>query len=786
MVVSRPTLWLVMAGVGLLVYLLIPGALTELAADAFTDALAPARDRTRAVRPASQAPVLVVMADDAAREALGGDPNATALAKAVTALEKLGAASIGLATRIERVSPADPGGIDALAAAMKASTRVVLREGAFGQKTLGWHTTLASAAAARGRVRYYTSSGPEVRGVAMDQDGYLLELLRRHRSGVDARADRGRLVVAGAFLRPSAVGLADGTGLVFTPPNATEIPQVSLAALLAGKVPQEMVSGRVVLVGTTAADVALPVTLSAGRVWPEVLVEAAALDAILSQRALDVPGPGVHLTVFLALLITLALAGSFGPFWVAPLASLAVFALHLGFSMLAFASWSWRPAPLGGVLALAAAATVLIIGRAFETFVVSGRFGELMGRSAALAAEEHYDRAVALIKSAQWEPAVPLLQQVMRTDPSRRNQALVQILTCYLARQEFELVEDTFKQIFIEHLSLDECYQLGLQLTQAGYFEEARALFALIFNRDVNYRDVKHQLDVVMQAQANRKDVMERLIIKELRKDYRNIEMVRRGGMAIIYRGYSQAMDKVVAIKILSPHLNDNEDVVKRFFLEADTMKAFDHANIVKVFSIHREGQLRFYSMESVHPAETLYDLVEREKKLPVKRAINILKQMCLALEYAHVRHVIHRDIKPHNVLIAPGDVVKLIDFGIARFEHLSTMTSTGVVMGTPRYMSPEQIKGERVDERTDLYALGVTFFEMLTGILGSENPMLEKVKGRTSIYQLILRQNLPSPLVRIVLKCLEGAREKRYSSARALWTDLDEYERLPQAALEM
>ena len=92
----------------------------------------------------------------------------------------------------------------------------------------------------------------------------------------------------------------------------------------------------------------------------------------------------------------------------------------------------------------------------------------------------------------------------------------------------------------------------------------------------------------------------------------------------------------------------------------------------------------------------------------------------------------------------------------------------------------------QRVDERTDLYALGVTFFEMLTGIMGNENPMLEKVKGRTSIYQLILRQNLPSPLVRIVLKCLEGPREKRYSSARALFTDLEDYERLPQAALEM
>ena len=780
MLVSRPTLWLVMAGVGLLVYLLVPGALGELAAGAFTDGLAGAR--VNPVRSVTQTPVLVITLDDPARDQLGMPPPASALARAVTLLEQSGAACIGLDTRIERASD----GLDALAAALKASGHVVLRDGAFGSETLSWHPALSAAASARGKVRFVTLSGPEVRGVSLESDTYLLELIRKHRSGLEARIERGHLSVAGTVMRPTTVGLADGSALLFTPPTLTELPQVSLTTLLAGKVSPELIRGRIVLIGATAIAVAQPVPLPGGAIWPDVLVEAAAVDALLSQRAIDVVGEGTHLAVFLVLLATLALAGSFGRFLVAPVAVAAVLLLQVGFSAYAFTAWSWRPSPLGAILGLTAAGLVLILGRAWESFVTSGRFGELMGRSAALAAEENYDRAIALIRSSQFEPAIPLLQQVMRTDPSRRNQALVQILTCYLVSHEFELVEDTFKQIFLENLSLEECYDLGLQLTQAGYFEEARTLFALIFNRDVNFRDVKHQLELVTQAQASRKDVMERLIIKELRKDYRNLEMIRRGGMAIIYQGYSASMDKVVAIKILSPHLNDNADVVKRFFLEADTMKEFDHPNIVKVFTIHREGQLRFYSMECVYPSETLYDLIEKEKKLTIDRSIHILKQMCLALEYAHVRHIVHRDIKPHNVLIAPGDLVKLIDFGIARFENLSTMTSTGVVMGTPRYMSPEQIKGERVDERTDIYALGVCFFEMLTGILGAENPMLEKVKGRTSIYQLILRQNLPSPLVRMVLKCLEGSRDTRYATARALYTDLEEYERLPQAALEM
>jgi serine/threonine protein kinase len=190
--------------------------------------------------------------------------------------------------------------------------------------------------------------------------------------------------------------------------------------------------------------------------------------------------------------------------------------------------------------------------------------------------------------------------------------------------------------------------------------------------------------------------------------------------------------------------------------------------------------------MEQVHPAIALNDLIQREGKLSMERSIKILKQVCLALAYAHERNVIHRDVKPQNVLVAANDAVKLIDFGIARFEELKPMTDTGVVMGTLRYMSPEQLKGIRVDERTDIFACGVTFFEMLTGITGTDNPVLEKIKGMTSIYQLILRQQLPSALVRVVLKCLEEDRAKRYESVHALLSDLEAFEAIPPGAPEL
>jgi CHASE2 domain-containing sensor protein/tRNA A-37 threonylcarbamoyl transferase component Bud32 len=786
MVVSRPALWLVMAGVGVLLYLSIPGAVADLAAETFTDLHSALF--ARAPRGPEESHVLVVALDDQTRQAHDDrwPLPPSVLAKAIQELKSRKAAAIGLEPRVDGPSPTDPGGEKQLAAAIKAAGNVVLRDTRFGPRTVSWLPALSAVAAARGSVRFHSGAHGVVRGVALDGDGYLLELAKRHRPGGEARVERGTLVLSGVGSRPLSFGLADGVGLLFRPPRPGELPVVSCAALVAGKVPAESIEGRTVLIGATAMDLARPVALPGNAVSPEVLVEAAAVDAVLTGRALHVPPAAVPLFGFLFLLGLMAAMGSFGPLWTALAALVAALAAQLAWSAAMLSQGSTRPDPLPSLAGLAAAGVVLVLARGWEAFVLSGRFAALAGGTAAVLAEDMYRRALELIRAGKHPQAIDLLQQVMRADPARRAQATVQILICYLTQHEFELIEDTFKQIAPDQLSLADSYDLGLKLTEAGYFEEARALFAMVYNRDVNFRDVKHQLEVVVQAQASRKDVMERLIIKELRKDYKNLEMVRRGGMAIIYRGYDSTVDRVVAVKILTPHLNDDENVVKRFFLEAETMKDFDHPNIVKVYRIHKEGQLRYYAMESVHPAETLYDLIQKDVKLEVPRAIAILKQVCIALEYAHARQIIHRDIKPQNILIAPGDVVKLIDFGIARFEALSTMTSTGVVMGTPRYMSPEQLKGERVDERTDIYACGVTFFEMLTGILGSENPMMEKVKGRTSIYQLILRQNLPTPLVRMVLKCLEGDRTKRYSSALQLRQDLDEYERLPATALEL
>jgi CHASE2 domain-containing sensor protein/tRNA A-37 threonylcarbamoyl transferase component Bud32 len=806
MIVSRLHLWACLLAAGVLVHLVTPAFLGSWTSDILVDSLVPARERWCRGRAQDRASVVVVAVDDSTlAEAKERWPFRTStIARAVRRLSQDGAAAIGLAMRYDRPSLDDAAGDRELVEAIRASGNVVLKEEIplgmpSASSPLGWDPSFTSVAAGSGATRLAYGMGGTVRGIVAEWSGFPLSLARMHRSGSQVQTSLGQIVISAPGREALRAGLAEGQVLHVEAPAAAPIECVSLAALLSGRAARSRIEGRIAIVGPTAPGAARLVAVSgsggagggagsgsgaSASALAEAALDAALVERILAGRALHVAGAGPRWALFLALVAVLGLVagqGSLARF--AAGAGLAV-GLQVAMPLAAHVFWGWRPELLEPLLGLAAAVVVLSAARLWEAVVLSGKITAVLGDAARDAAGRMYTEAVELARAGQHTLAIELLQKVMRTDPVLRNKAISQLLGCYLDARELELVEDTFAQIAQDQLALAESYDLGLKLVEAGYFDEARALFMVVYNRDVTFRDVKHQLELVKQAQASRKDVVERLIVKDLRKDYQSLELVRRGGMALVYRGYMKSMDRVVAIKILTPHLNDDANLVRRFFLEAETLKGFDHPNIIKVFKVHNEGTLRYYAMEHVHPAITLYDLIDKERKLSVARAVHILKQVCLALEYSHARRVIHRDVKPQNILVAASDQAKLIDFGIARFEALSTMTMGGMVMGTPRYMSPEQLKGDRVDEATDVYSCGVVFFEMLTGITGTENPMVEKVKGRTSIYQLILRQNLPTPVVRVVLKCLEGHRSRRYASARELHDDLAAFEKLPAGAL--
>ena len=195
---------------------------------------------------------------------------------------------------------------------------------------------------------------------------------------------------------------------------------------------------------------------------------------------------------------------------------------------------------------------------------------------------------------------------------------------------------------------------------------------------------------------------------------YRFVEKIGEGGMGVVYRGVDTGLDRQVAIKVLRPELTYDQELVERFRLEAKAQANLNHANIATLYAfVNIEGYCLIV-MEFIE-GNTFETLLANRGRLPWRGAVSLTKQVLLGLGFAHARGVVHRDIKPANLMLTNSGIVKIMDFGIVKALG-RLKTRTGTQMGTPRYMSPEQIRGLQVDARSDIYSLGVTFYELLTG----------------------------------------------------------------------
>jgi len=197
---------------------------------------------------------------------------------------------------------------------------------------------------------------------------------------------------------------------------------------------------------------------------------------------------------------------------------------------------------------------------------------------------------------------------------------------------------------------------------------------------------------------------------------YQIVEELGRGGMAVVYKAYQRSLNRYVAIKVLPPQLAFDEQFAQRFVREAQGAAALHHPSIVTIHDINREGDINFIVMEYLQ-GETLEQLLQ-SGPLPPPRIVHIVSQVADALEHAHRQRLIHRDVKPSNIMVdeQQNDRVTLMDFGLVRAAEGTDLTRTGTIIGTPEYMSPEQAEGAHVDQRTDIYSLGVVVFKMLTG----------------------------------------------------------------------
>jgi len=258
---------------------------------------------------------------------------------------------------------------------------------------------------------------------------------------------------------------------------------------------------------------------------------------------------------------------------------------------------------------------------------------------------------------------------------------------------------------------------------------------------------------------------------------------IGRGGMGTIYQAVDMMLNRDVALKIIHPQLTDNEQLMERFKIEAMTQARMNHPHIVMIFSFNRIENDYVIAMEYVK-GQSLKELLVEKKRLEVDAAIFYVRQVLDGLKYAHNRHVIHRDIKPANILIDHDNQVKLSDFGVAKIFGSQGLTKTGILIGTPWYTPPEQILGREIDFRADLYSLGISFYEMLTGRV----PFDSQTNSEFQIQKAHLETPPPRPsmfnpdiglrLEKYILKALQKKVEKRFQNATEMLEELDKLER--------
>jgi serine/threonine protein kinase len=197
---------------------------------------------------------------------------------------------------------------------------------------------------------------------------------------------------------------------------------------------------------------------------------------------------------------------------------------------------------------------------------------------------------------------------------------------------------------------------------------------------------------------------------------YEILEILGQGGMGAVYKARDNELDRLVALKIIRPELTTNPEILKRFKQELILARQVTHRNVIRIFDLGQADGFKFITMEYLE-GQDLRAVLRDNGKLPPEKAAKVILQICRALEAAHTEGVIHRDLKPQNIMLDANGRAYVMDFGIARSAHLPGMTQTGALVGTPEYMSPEQAKGEKLDERSDLFSLGAILYELLVGL---------------------------------------------------------------------
>lgn len=281
---------------------------------------------------------------------------------------------------------------------------------------------------------------------------------------------------------------------------------------------------------------------------------------------------------------------------------------------------------------------------------------------------------------------------------------------------------------------------------------------------------------------------MDKYLGKKLDGRYEITEIIGIGGMANVYKAYDVIENRVVAVKILREEYMGNEEMRRRFKNESKAMAVLNHPNVMKVYDVSFSDRMQSIVMEYIDGI-TLKEYIEQQGTLKWKEAVHFTVQILRALQHAHDKGIVHRDIKPQNIMLLSDGTIKITDFGIARFARSETRTLTDKAIGSVHYISPEQAAGAATDARTDLYAVGVILYEMLTGRVPFEadtpvSVALKQIQS-TAVPPRQINPSIPEGLQEITIHAMEKDITKRYQSAAQMLRDIDEFKRDPSISFE-
>jgi serine/threonine-protein kinase len=522
--------------------------------------------------------------------------------------------------------------------------------------------------------------------------------------------------------------------------------------VLTGKIPASKYTDKIVIIGGTALGVGLTSPVPGNPSLSSAETIAHITSSILSEHFIVQPTWGSWATTGLFLLIAAYVIAAL-PRLSAGMAATFTLVLFIGLLVLEFgllsASATW--------LELVLPATLLVLGHLALT---TKRF--LVTEAGKVQAD---------VESAETNRMMGLALQ---------------------GQGQLDMAFDRFRRVPMNEAVMGNLYSLAMDFERKRQFNKAEAVYEHMAAFDKSYKDIKAKLNraknlsetvmlggsgghpggtMLLEGGAVEKPMLGRYQVdKELGK----------GAMGVVYLGKDPKIGRVVAIKTmaLSQEFSGDElvDARERFFREAETAGRLQHQNIVTIFDAGEEHDLAYIAMEFLK-GKDLADHCKGDQLLPVPVVLSIVARVAEALAYAHKQNVVHRDIKPANIMYeAQSDTVKVTDFGIARITD-SSKTKTGLVLGTPSFMSPEQLAGKKVDGRSDLYSLGVMLFQMLAGVLpfrgDSMSELMYKIANEEAPDIRIIRSELPQNLADVVALSLSKRPETRYQTGDQFAADL-------------